>query len=159
LWHDVTTFEQYDHELSRRDLKRPAQENSKARRSDAAFNPGSLISETAASHILASVTERGRKLFQFIALKQLSRHTESDDKDKSNATPQAMPYSATFSAARDAFLAYNDAQMKALLSEFTDHGLIVVETAADSGSEVLWVSMLPTSLQLILQTLKSNDLQ
>ena len=137
LWHDLTTMQPYDFELSHADRTSYLISTSKdasgglgapgAQRSDA-------INERAAYHVLASVTEKAKKLFKLLGLKQLDNMqapapTQSSQPDEQNS---AISYDLLFSLARDNFLATNDTALRALLSEFRDHRLVV--GAADRKS-------------------------
>lgn len=163
LWHDLSTLKPYLPELNHRDLTVPptTSSNKRSKASQQAGAPG-MVSETAAQHILASVTERAKKLFAFVAGRQLaSVAVTAISPSKSNEPPsEAIPYSALFAAARDDFLVTNDAQLKALLGEFTDHGLITLTTAraeSEHTGEVLWVAMRPDALRAVVGGLSQSN--
>jgi origin recognition complex subunit 2 len=151
LWHDATTLMPYHAEIKGRNLLVPPHaERARSAKGGSARN--GMISQIAAEHILASATERARKLFKLIAEKQLAHLEESrrNGIGEKAATPpkDAVPYTFAFMAAQEVFLASGQSQMKALLSEFADHGLI--QSGTSDGGEVLWIAMSPESLQQIV---------
>ncbi|KZT36641.1 ORC2-domain-containing protein [Sistotremastrum suecicum HHB10207 ss-3] len=160
LWHDLSTLKPYLSEIAHRDLTVPPTTSSHKRPKDAQHAGGTgVVSETAAQHILASVTERAKKLFALIAKRQLASSsgvTASPAKAKEGPPAEALPYSALFTSARDDFLVTNDAQLKTLLGEFTDHGLITISTAGrenENTGEVLWVAMRPEALRAVINAM------
>jgi origin recognition complex subunit 2 len=149
VWHDATTLKPHIEELRGRNLTVPPKfAGGKGKKITS--KAGELITETAVIHILASVTERAKKLFRLIGCKQLELVPPGE---KFKPRDASLTYSTTFMAARDAFLAQTDSQMKSLLGEFTDHGVIILDADTDAGGEILWISMSPDSLKNVLGSL------
>jgi origin recognition complex subunit 2 len=160
LWHDLTTLLPYDFELSfvdRSSIAGASTATSAARLQPDTTTGKTLISETAAEHILASVTEKAKKLFSMMGRKQLELITEQSSVPTTASDLQqfAIGYDALFNAARDQFVATSDGALRALLGEFRDHGLVVSAGLGSAGSrEVLWIPMRKERLAKILSTLK-----
>lgn len=173
LWHDLTTLEPYDAELAYADRSSisGAHTGSHKKAPEAALlaaqSAGTAMSETAALHILASVTQRAKKLFVLMATRQLESIEETGgggggaDGSGSNAKPSTsdlqqhgMGYDALFSAARDNFIATNDTALRALLGEFRDHGLVISAQAGAGSGEILWIPVRKERLSNILQSME-----
>lgn len=157
LWHDATTFQPYDVELANIDRTNFAGAHvfkKATKRKVGVGAPGvqEPISETAAHHVLAAVTEKAKRLFVLLGQRQLDTLAESD-----TAQPQeaGMSYEGLFTSARDDFIATNDTALRALLGEFRDHGMIASANAAEGG-ETLWIPMPKESLARVLKTLQSS---
>ncbi|KAI5832884.1 origin recognition complex subunit 2 [Schizophyllum commune Tattone D] len=158
LWHDATTLLSYDAELAHVDRSSlsaahgggPARRGKGADAGPAAA--GAMVSETAAQHVLASVTAKAKRLFAFMAGRQLesiANGAEGEEGGNTNLQAHAIPYDVLFAAARDKFIATNDTALRALLHEFRDHGLVV-----GAGSpEALWIPMRKERLASVLKTL------
>lgn len=120
------------------------------------------MSETAALHILASVTQKAQKLFTLLGERQLDALEELGNGSGTNMAsgdPQAtaIGYDALFNLARGEFVATNDTALRALLSEFRDHGLIVsAQGASGSGGEVLWIPLRKERLASVLQNIRGQ---
>ncbi|KAF8636047.1 hypothetical protein AX17_003842 [Amanita inopinata Kibby_2008] len=181
LWHDLTTLEPYDVELAYADRSSLSGAHSGshhksgggdalssllAARSNAA---GVVMSETAALHILASVTQRAKKLFGLMATKQLEsiREHEAGVVDENGVggavggtgelQRYGMGYGVLFNAARDNFIATNDTALGSLLGEFRDHGLVLsAQTGVGGGGEVLWIPLRRERLSKVLQRLQDE---
>ncbi|KAK2466030.1 hypothetical protein APHAL10511_001672 [Amanita phalloides] len=159
LWHDLTSLEPYDTELAYADRASisGAHSGSHRKASLAAQSAGTAMSETAALHILASVTQRAKKLFVFMATRQLESIQASASTDiQSNTTDlqqHGMGYDVLFNAARDNFIATNDTALRALLGEFKDHGLVLSTHAGAGAGEILWIPLRNERLSNILQSL------
>ena len=160
LWHDLTTLESYDFELAFADRSSVSggHAGGARRKTDAimASQSTTAMSETAASHILASVTQKAQKLFALLGNKQLETITEGAGGEGNNAQQSGLAYDVLFSAARDNFIATNDTALRTLLGEFRDHNLIVSSQAGVGGGEVLWIPMRKERLANVLQTLASS---
>lgn len=170
LWHDLTTLEPYDAELAYADRSSisGAHTGSHRKVSEAALlaaqSAGTAMSETAALHILASVTQRAKKLFILMATRQMESIQESAGTDGSNAKASAagtsdlqqhgIGYDTLFNAARDNFIATNDTALRALLGEFRDHGLVVSAQAGAGSGEILWIPVRKERLSNILQSME-----
>lgn len=165
LWHDLTTLSPYDAELAHAD--RSSISGVSALHSSAARNqqdaggasaPGVTMTETAAKHILASVTQKAKRLFVLLGTKQVESMDEAADAAGANAQQYALAYDLLFNLARDNFIATNDTAMRSLLGEFRDHGLVLSAAQGGPGSgEVLWVPLRRERLVKILDSLKTEQ--
>lgn len=169
LWHDLTTLAPYDFELAYADPTSisgaSAMRGGRARMDAIGAGQGSgLVTETAARHILASVTQKARKLFILLGTKQLEIMADENNANANanlNAAGGAPPesafdYNRLFNAARDNFIATNDTALRSLLSEFKDHAL-VVSTSSGTATETLWIAMRRDALTKIIQELKQQE--
>lgn len=159
LFHDVTTLVSYDFELAHADrssISGASQAKSSRTQKDV---PGTtaagLLTEVAARHILVSVTQKAKKLFILLGTKQLEA---VDGEDGNTYDPQkvAFDYSMLFNMARDNFVATNDTALRALMSEFKDHGLMVSITQG-TGGETVWVPLRKDALTKIVHDLKQEQ--
>ncbi|EKM49206.1 uncharacterized protein PHACADRAFT_214471 [Phanerochaete carnosa HHB-10118-sp] len=148
LFHDVTTLLPYDFETAHADrssIKGASQAASSRGQKDL---PGTtatgLMTETAARHILASVTQKAKKLFALLGTRQLENTAEAEASSGGNAQQDplqiAFDYSMLFNVARENFVATNDTAMRALMAEFKDHGLMASVTQT-AGGEAVWISL------------------
>ena len=178
LWHDLTTLAPYDFELAYADptalagvaalrgTRAPtASAAALAAAGGAGVGQAAIVTETAARHVLASVTVKAKKLFVLLGTKQLEvmdappadkgkKGAEADaDADKEKEKEGAYDYDRLFAAARDNFVATNDTALRALLGEFRDHGLVVTVT---SGAEAMWIPMRMEALLKIVGELKAE---
>ncbi|KAJ7695405.1 origin recognition complex, subunit 2 [Mycena rosella] len=154
LWHDLTTLAPYDFELSFADRTSVTGAHARRQRdaaAGAALPSGAAMSQTAAQHILASVTERARKLFALMGQWQLKTIDEGDP-TVDGLQQFAIPYDVLFPLARDNFVATNDTALRAVLGEFRDHGLVVTAQGG-SGGEVLWIPLRKERLAAIVKSL------
>lgn len=203
LWHDLTTLATYDVELAGAD---PA-----SLRGAPAFRAGGAgaaaadgvgmgvgvvgtgtgtgggrqMTETAAKHVLAAVTQRARKLFVLMGRRQLEALAYAGSNSNSSggggggsasaaaaaavavvvdpttpaeASEVAIGYDMLFNLARDHFVATNDTALRALLGEFKDHGLVVtVGTGALGSGEMLWIPLRKERLTKLLDGLEQGD--
>jgi origin recognition complex subunit 2 len=176
LWHDLTTLASYDVELAGSDpaslrAAAAAATVSASRASgtsvSVAAESGGLggggigrMTETAAGHVLAAVTQRARKLFVLIGRRQLDALADAGSIDPTTATEAAevaIAYDMLFNLARDHFIATNDTALRALLGEFRDHGLVVtVGTGALGSGEMLWVPLRKERLTKLLDGLQQD---
>ena len=159
LFHDVTTLAPYDFELAHADrssLSGASQSKSSRAHKDA---PGTtatgLLTEVAARHILVSVTQKAKKLFVLLGMKQLER-VEGDDGGTYEPQKAAFDYSMLFNMARDNFVATNDTALRALMTEFKDHGLMVSITQG-TGAEAVWIPLRKDALIKIVHDLKQEQ--
>ena len=167
LWHDLTTLASYDFELAFADRSSlaGAHTGGARRKTDTlmAAQNATAMSETAAAHILASVTQKAQKLFTLLGNCQLAAIEETgaagteDGGGAAAATNDlqqfGMAYDVLFSTAREQFLATNDTALRALLGEFRDHNLIVSAPASLGGGEILWIPMRKERLANVLRSL------
>jgi origin recognition complex subunit 2 len=155
LWHDLTTLTPYDFELALADRTSlsGAHYGGAKRKTDMSTQNAVTMNETAASHILASVTQKAQKLFTLLGNKQL----EAADAADGNSPQVGLAYDVLFSAARDNFIATNNTALRSLLTEFRDHNLIVSSQAGMGGGEVLWIPMRKERLATVLQSLNTQN--
>lgn len=161
LWHDLTTLAPYDFELAYADptvltgasalrgARAPAASSAAAAGPGASGAGRGAMTETAARHILASVTQKAKKLFVLLGAKQLevmdasqpSQDTAAASAGEVVEVEGAYDYDRLFAAARDNFVAQNDTALRALLGEFRDHGLVVARPAPGGAGEALWIPL------------------
>ncbi|KIM78550.1 hypothetical protein PILCRDRAFT_824466 [Piloderma croceum F 1598] len=166
LWHDMTTLSPYDVELAPADrssisgasaLHGIGARNHQETGGTIAAN-GILMTETAAQHILASVTQKAKRLFALLGARQLESMHEASDAGGTNAQQYALAYDILFSTARDNFIATNDTAMRSLLGEFRDHGLVLSAAQGGPGSgEALWIPLRKERLGKILKSLNAEQ--
>ncbi|KAF9256834.1 origin recognition complex subunit 2 [Marasmius fiardii PR-910] len=163
IWTDLTTLAPYDFELTFADRTSISGAHDVTSRKNANSLATSLanaaVSETAALHVLASVTEKAKRLFALMGGEQLKSMREAASQE-SGATSDdsywhqfAITYSALTDMARNEFLATNDTQLRALLGEFRDHNLIVGSQGGSAG-ELLWIPARKDRLEKILEKAK-----
>ncbi|EIW76580.1 origin recognition complex subunit 2 [Coniophora puteana RWD-64-598 SS2] len=182
LYHDLTTLEPYDHELAPADRSSLAGASAlssggpaSALTAAAAGANAGPMSDVAAKHVLAAVTNKARQLFILLAKQQLEAMEMSAGEDASDAAAAAgggsggagggmaelekngMPRDSLFERARNAFLAMDDTAFRALLGEFRDHGLVRA-SAPQSGTagSVLWIPMRAERLRKVLRALEEE---
>lgn len=162
LWHDLTTLSSYDVELMHAD--RSSISGASAAQGSAGRNQqetggtsvvnGTAMTETAAQHILASVTQKAKRLFALLGSRQLESMNEASDASRANPQQYALAYDILFNGARDNFIATNDTTMHSLLGEFRDHGLVLSAVQGGPGSgEVLWIPLRRERLAKVLKLL------
>ena len=164
LWHDLTTLAPYDFELAYADPTSIAGASAirggraRADAIGAQGMSGGFVNETAARHILASVTQKARKLFILLGTKQLEIMADEANANASAAAPpeSAYDYNRLFNAARDNFIATNDTALRSLLSEFKDHAL-VVSTSSGTATETLWIAMRKDALAKIIAEVRQQE--
>ena len=178
LWHDLTTLAPYDVELVGSDptsLRGGAPTTAAAAAAAAASatasmgaGGGAMMTETAARHVLAAVTQRARTLFMLMGRRQLDALADNagsgtggggagvvEPTTPAGAVEVAVPYDTLFNLARDNFVATNDTALRALLGEFRDHGLVVtVGTGAMGSGEMLWIPLRKERLTKLLDGLE-----
>ncbi|KAK0498327.1 origin recognition complex, subunit 2 [Armillaria luteobubalina] len=158
LWHDMTTLAPYDFELTYADRSSISGAHGGGPRKQrdgggvGVPNPANM-SETAAAHVLASVTQKAKKLFVLMAQKQLDAVEEAGGQPGNDMQPFAIGYGMLFNAARDEFIATNDTALRSLLGEFRDHNLILGEQST-SGTEMLWIPLRKERLANVLQSIQ-----
>ncbi|GLB39195.1 putative origin recognition complex subunit 2 [Lyophyllum shimeji] len=171
LWHDLTTLEPYDFELAYVDRTSisGAHGGGPRKKADLSALQGAggaaAMTETAALHILASVTQKAQKLFVLIGSTQLASIEDSGagaaagvgerERERERDLQQfGMGYDTLFTQARDNFIATNDTALRSLLGEFRDHGLVVSEQGTAGVGEVLWIPLRKERLASVLSSLK-----
>lgn len=157
LWHDMTTLTPYDVELSHADRSSISGAFGGTRKRDGTTqSAATMVSESAALHILASVTERAKKLFALMAQKQLEAIEASANAASGDELQQfGIGYGTLFHSARADFIATNDTALRALLGEFRDHALVLGAQQGSSG-EMLWIPMRKERLAKVLGTLTAE---
>lgn len=148
VWHDLTTLAPYDFELAYVDRTSYAGVCAASQRGAAAAAAAGVsgpVSESAAQHVLASVTQKAKKLFSLLCVRQVAAIDAAVVEGGSTGPVQSSPAVATsyeilFNAARDEFIATNDTAMRTLLGEFRDHGL-VLSASSPEGGEALWIPL------------------
>ena len=151
LWHDLTTLTPYDAELAHADRSSIA--GARKNQGKNASNSSSVVmSETAALHILASVTTKAKKLFVLMATSQLASEeaAEAEAKGTSDQQQHAISYDLLFNAARTDFIATSDTALRSLLGEFRDHELVV-------GADSLWIPMRKERLANVLKKMEASS--
>lgn len=171
LWHDLTTLAPYDFELAYADptsltgaaaLRGTRSAPAAAAAVGAPAGAGSIVTETAARHVLASVTQKAKKLFVLLGSKQLEvmdgpappPSAQHPGPGEGAGAENAYDYDRLFAAARDNFVATSDTALRALLGEFRDHGLVVAATA--QGAEAMWIPMRREALGKIVGELMAE---
>ena len=155
LWHDLTTMAPYDFELAHADRSSYAGASMgtrPGRGGPAGLTSGNTVmSEAAAQHVLAAVTQKAKKLFKLMATKQLAAMDEDSEGTQDDFERYGISYDTLFTNARDNFIATNDTAMRALLGEFRDHNLIL--GTGTGGAEILWIAMRRERLNKIVKSL------
>ncbi|RDB27623.1 Origin recognition complex subunit 2 [Hypsizygus marmoreus] len=164
LWHDLTTLASYDFELAyadRSSLSGAHGGGARKKAADIAAQSATAMTETAALHILASVTQKAQKLFSLIGARQLESIEEAagdgagaGDRDLQQF---AMGYDLLFTSARDNFIATNDTALRSLLGEFRDHSLVVAAQGPAGVGEVLWIPLRKERLNSVLRSLQADS--
>jgi len=165
LWHDLTTLEPYDTELAhvdRSSLSGAHGGGVPPKKGDLASQGASTMTETAALHILASVTQKAQKLFILMATHQLEAFEDSAADGGAGLNERdlqqfAMGYDLLFTMARDNFIATNDTALRSLLGEFRDHNLVVSAQGVGGAGEVLWIPLRKERLSSTLKTLQTSS--
>ena len=154
LWHDLTTMASYDFELAHSDRSSYAGASARpGRGGPAGLTAGTtVISESAAQHILASVTQKAKKMFKLMATKQLAvMEEDGEGKIQDDFECYGISYDTLFTSVRDNFIATNDTAMRTLLGEFRDHNLIM--GTGTGGAEILWIPMRRERLNKVVKGL------
>ncbi|KAF8229760.1 origin recognition complex subunit 2 [Tricholoma matsutake] len=159
LWHDLTTLASYDFELAYADRSSisGAHGGGARRKNNLSAQNAAAMTETAALHILASVTQKAQKLFVLMGTKQLESIGEAGDTTSSDLQQFAIGYDFLFTTARDNFIASNDTALRSLLGEFRDHSLVVAGQATSGGVEVLWIPLRKERLANVLRSLQADS--
>ncbi|QRV77314.1 DNA replication origin binding protein [Ceratobasidium sp. AG-Ba] len=158
LWHDLTTFEPYTAELAHRDLTVPPSTSAAAAAAASASTTIAEVTPSAAQHVFASVTAKAQKLYRILASRQLSALQDEGVARvlASGMDKYAVAFDVLLGAARDEFVAANEAALRGLLGEFRDHGMVVSrerEKSQEEGGgveEILWVPAAQDVLETIL---------
>jgi origin recognition complex subunit 2 len=157
LWHDLTTLVPYDFELAYADRASlsGAHTGGARRKADTlAAQNATAMTETAASHILASVTQKAQKLFITLGNIQLENISNAEDGASADLQQFGVTYEFLCTMAKENFYAHNDTALRALLGEFRDHNLIVSAPATMGSGETLWIPMRKERLTNVLKELQ-----
>ncbi|KAG6896553.1 hypothetical protein C0992_007500 [Termitomyces sp. T32_za158] len=163
LWHDITTFAPYDFELAFTDRTsvKGAHGGGPRKKTDALVAQGTgtmAITETAALHVLASVTQKAKKLFVLIGTRQLESIEENDVTGAGTEDLQqsGIGYDMLFNIARNDFIATNDTALRSLLGEFRDHNLVVSTQGTTGSGEILWIPLRKERLASVLKLVQED---
>jgi len=153
LYHDLTTLASYDVELAwadRSSLQGGHTGGAKRKVDPLAAGSATAMTETAANHILASVTQKAQKMFILLANKQIEAIDASGDASSGDLSQYGMSYDGLFNLVRDNFIATSETALRSLLGEFRDHNLILSGPASVGGGEVLWIPLRKERLANVL---------
>jgi origin recognition complex subunit 2 len=155
LYHNVTTFADYDHELAHQRLS-----------TTASLTSSSLITEEAAAQILLSVPPNALRLLKLLVTRQIASlpsdakfHTAYPGGQGAIAPVFGVDNDILAKIAREKFIAREEERYNALIGEYRDHGL-VVEANTDSegrGGRWVWVPMGKAGLERLLQGLSTIE--
>ena len=148
LYHNVTTYADYDHELTHQRLSTTSSLTSSA-----------LITEEAAAQILLSVPPNALRLLKLLITRQISSlpvdpkyHTAHPGGPGAIAPIFGVDNDILQKIAREKFIAREEERYNALIGEYRDHGL-VVEAAVDAegrGGKWVWIPMGKAGLERLL---------
>ncbi|KAL4251864.1 Origin recognition complex subunit 2 [Abortiporus biennis] len=162
LWHDATTLRPYDAETlsaDRSSISGGSRSGNRSQRTNTdQMNPArtTLITEVAARHVLLSVTQKAKSLFLLLAQKQTqAMKNVADGAATRDPSLCALEYGSLFNMARDNFVATNDTSLRALLSEFRDHG-VVVSLTQGTGNEMVYIPLRDKALEAIISDLEQK---
>jgi len=148
LFHELTTFRPYVSEMKMRDISTLPGQNLGSTVTVA----GQALTEPAMSHILASVTEKAKKLFKLLATRQMGAVDDAMT-GVSGLEKYGMQYDLLFNEARKEFLATSDVALRALLGEFMDHGMIL----SGGQPEVLWIPAGKEAIKRVLEIMETSS--
>jgi len=161
LYHDLTTLAPYDVELAwadRSSLQGGHTGGAKRKVDPLASGSATAMTETAANHILASVTQKAQKMFILLANKQIEAIDSSGEANTGGDLSQfGMSYDGLFNLVRDNFIATSDTALRSLLGEFRDHNLVLSAPASAAGGEVLWIPLRKERLANVLTGLTAGE--
>lgn len=155
LYHNVTTFADYDHELAHQRLS-----------TTASLTSSSLITEEAAAQILLSVPPNALRLLKLLLTRQLASlpseakyHTAHPGGQGAVAPIFGVDNDILAKIAREKFIAREEERYNALIGEYRDHGLVVeaVTDAEGRGGKWVWVPMGKAGLERLLQGLAAVE--
>lgn len=169
LYHDATTHRPYDLELSHSTILSQLLPPTVFPRQHSSLDASSSSIAQSTVYVLASVTDRSRKLFALLSALQLALHSTLDAATARTMVllpvvaapcpPVAIHLGKLKSLARDQFIASSDEQVDTLLGEFMDHGVVRkgviepeghVEDAAEAGrAEWVWIPLTRDELEAL----------
>lgn len=91
------------------------------------------LTSTSATHVLKSVTTKARALFISLA-NELFKSTQQPSEGQTPFPQRSIPYPRLQQLASRNFLASSEAVLRALLVEFTSHGLVKLSRQSDPAS-------------------------
>ncbi|KAF8318996.1 ORC2-domain-containing protein [Clavulina sp. PMI_390] len=178
LWHETPTFEPYSIELSFRNTNMLPRSKASALQELLTGGMGGTgvegepINEPAAKQVLASVTQKAKRLFDLLGRAQLAalddagtggpKGVAGDEGAGTKMRALGMAYEILVVRAREEFLATSDGALRALLTEFKDHGLVIQSAGAQSAEQaaggkiagdVLWIPLAKDVLERLLEGL------
>ena len=176
VYHEATTVQPYTLEVSHSGILSKLLPPSIFPRSTHANGSSSTTLAQSTTYVLASVTDRSRKLFQLLAqlqLENLSALNSTTARSILLTPAQHLPCPSVSthlarlkSLARDQFIASSDDQVDTLLAEFMDHGVVrkgVVEPEgheAEEGEEGrgewVWIPLARDELDEIFEGLSGS---
>ncbi|GAA5857233.1 hypothetical protein JCM8547_009389 [Rhodosporidiobolus lusitaniae] len=180
LYHDVSTLLPYDLETLSLGTLSTLLPPSIFPPLSASLDPTAVSLAQSATHVLASVTDRARRLFNMLGQEQV-RMAESCprgveramrlDKDGEKAPVVAMTLNSLKEKATDALIATHPDQVDGFLAEFRDHGVVrssnsapeVVEGVNDDedeveeGAEWVWIPLAREPLEEVLEELGIDE--
>ncbi|BGP36878.1 Origin recognition complex subunit 2 [Rhodotorula kratochvilovae] len=183
LYHDVSTLVPYDVEVSAQGTLSHLLPPSVFPPLSASLDPTASSLAQSATHVLASVTDRARRLFNMLGQEQVRmaeslpreveramRLTGAGEGEK--APVVAMTLHSLKEKATDALIATHPDQVDGFLSEFKDHGVVRAsraapdivegvnddeEDAAEEGGEWVWIPLAREALEEVLEELGIDE--
>jgi origin recognition complex subunit 2 len=155
LYHNVTTYADYDHELTHQRLSTTASLTSSA-----------LITEEAAAQILLSVPPNALRLLKLLITRQIASlpvdpkyHTAHAGGAGAIAPIFGIDNDILQKIAREKFIAREEERYNALIGEYRDHGLVVEATVDGEGrgGRWVWVPMGKAGLERLVQGLDTVE--
>jgi origin recognition complex subunit 2 len=155
VYHNVTTYADYDHELTHQRLSTTASLTSSA-----------LITEEAAAQILLSVPPNALRLLKLLITRQVASlpvdpkyHTAHAGGAGAVAPIFGVDNDILQKIAREKFIAREEERYNALIGEYRDHGLVVEATVDGEGrgGRWVWVPMGKAGLERLVQGLDTVE--
>lgn len=141
LWHDLTTYDSYEVEMSFRDVLSMGKSKK-------------FVGNKGAKYVLSSLTTNARNLYKILLGKQL-------DILKSHATTKAartglrgsikfaVDFKGFYTACLEEFVTSNEISFRTILGEFVEHRMCNL-TKDDSGAEVVFIPFSFDEMQKLL---------
>ena len=154
VYHNATTYDDYDVELSYQRLTASTSLNGMTTSSAGG------ISEEGALQILRSVPPMALRLLKLLLTKQLAALPSNPIHHSAHPASPVAPIFATdndllLTSSREKFIAREEERYNALLGEFKDHGL-VVEAGMDGESRTgrwVWVPLGKAAVERVLESM------
>ena len=158
LYHNTTTYDDYDLELTYQRL------TSKAALGGISSSSSTGISEEGALQILRSVPPMALRLLKLLLTKQLSSLLSDPRTHVAHAAAVVAPTFAIDSdvvqrLSREKFIAREEERYDALMGEFKDHGL-VVEAQSDAEGRTgrwVWIPLGKAAIERVLETMRDTE--